>query len=122
VGDGQLAERVAANSKDRRIQVVANCVSLDWCATELPRCYYKGQIVGFVSSLIGRTADAGSSTFVHGVTAGKETHGQYLSECQVMTEGNFLQSQEGNRAQKRVWREMSDKIESLSPVAITVVN
>jgi hypothetical protein len=41
-------------------------------------------------SLIGRTADAGSSTVVHGVMVGNETHGQYLSECQVMAEGTFI--------------------------------
>jgi len=91
----ELAERIAACSKDRRIQVVVNCVNPDWCATELSRYYYKGRIVGFFFSFIGRTADAGSSKLVHGVTAGKETHGQYLSEFEVKTEGNFVQSQEG---------------------------
>jgi len=40
----------------------------------------------------------------------------------MKTEGNFVHSQEGYRVQMRLWREMSEKIESLSPVAITVVN
>lgn len=122
MGEGGLAERIAANSKDRRIQVFANCVNPDWCATELSRYCDKGRIVGFILSLIRRTADAGSSTLVHGVAASKEIHEQYLSECQMKTEGNFVQSQEGNRVQKRLWRELSEKIESLLPVAITVVN
>ena len=36
--------------------------------------------------------------------------------------GEFCSKPEGNRVQKRLWREMSDKIESLSPGALTVVN
>jgi len=71
VGEGELAEWIAANSKDRRIQVVVNCVNPDWCATEFSQHYYKGRIAGLTLSLIGRTADAGSSTLVHGVTAGE---------------------------------------------------
>ena len=114
----ELAKRLAAGSKDGKIQVVVNCVNPGWCATELSRYYDKGRIVGFIFSLIGRTAEAGSRTLVHAVTAGAETHGQYLSECQVKTEGDFVRSGKGNRVQKRLWRELSEKIESLSPGAM----
>ncbi|KAK5059875.1 hypothetical protein LTR84_009758 [Exophiala bonariae] len=118
----ELAKRIAVGSKHGDMQVVVNCVNPGWCATELSRYYDKGRIVGFIFSLIGRTAESGSRTLVHAVTAGKETHGQYLSECQVKTEGSYIRSLQGQQAQKKLWEELSDKIESLSPGAMTAVN
>ena len=117
----ELAERLAASSKGGKIEVVVNCVNPGWCATELLRYYDKGRIVGFIFSLIGRTAEVGSRTLVHALTSGEETHGQYLSECQVKTEGEFVRSQEGNRVQKRLWKELAEKIETLSPGAMKAV-
>jgi hypothetical protein len=32
---------------------------------------------------IGRTTEMGSRTLLHGALAGKETHGKYLSECEI---------------------------------------
>ncbi|KAF8850192.1 NAD(P)-binding protein [Acephala macrosclerotiorum] len=103
----ELAERLAAGAKGGRSQVVVNCVNL---------------IVGFIFSLIWRTAESGSRTLVHGVTAGEETHGQYLSECLIKTESTFVRSKESSAAQKRLWKDVSEKIESLSPGALSVVN
>ena len=71
--------------------------------------------------MIGRTAEAGSRTLVHGVTAGLETHGQYLSECLVKTESSFVRSQGGDRVQKRLWKELCEIIETMSPGATSVV-
>lgn len=34
-------------------------------------------------ALMGRTAEAGSRTLIHGAAAGAESHGKYLSECEV---------------------------------------
>lgn len=71
--------------------------------------------------MIGRTAEAGSRTLVHGVTAGPESHGQYLSECLVKTESSFVRSKEGDRIQKRLWRELFEIIERLCPGATSAV-
>lgn len=111
----EIAERVNAGAKSKVSPVVVNCVNPGWCATELSRYYDKGRIVGAIFSMIGRTAEAGSRTLVHGVTAGEETHGQYLSECLVKTESTFVRSREGYRIQKRLWKELSEIIERLSP-------
>jgi hypothetical protein len=32
---------------------------------------------------LGRTAEEGSRTLLHGALGGQETHGKYLSECEV---------------------------------------
>jgi len=33
--------------------------------------------------LLGRSAEEGSRTMLHAAAGGKETHGQYLSDCEV---------------------------------------
>ncbi|KAH9224997.1 hypothetical protein DL95DRAFT_452718 [Leptodontidium sp. 2 PMI_412] len=111
----EIAERVNAGAKSKVSPVVVNCVNPGWCATELSRYYDKGRIVGAIFSMIGRTAEAGSRTLVRGVTAGEETHGQYLSEYLVKTESTFVRSREGYQIQKRLWKELSEIIERLSP-------
>ena len=91
------------------------------CGTELSRYYDKGRFVGAIFAMIGRTAEAGSRTLVHSVTAGPESHGQYLSECLVKTESSFVRSKEGDRIQKRLWRELFEIIERLCPGATSAV-
>ncbi|KAH7409656.1 hypothetical protein BKA64DRAFT_693445 [Cadophora sp. MPI-SDFR-AT-0126] len=121
----QMCEKEIAKQLDAGTnggsQVVVNCVNPGWCATELSRYYDKGRIVGVIFSMIGRTAEAGSRTLVHGVTAGEETHGQYLSECLVKTESSFVRSKEGDSIQKRLWKELCEIIENLAPGATSAV-
>lgn len=112
----EIAEHLVVGK--RRGYVVVNCVNPGWCATELSRYYDKGRIVGFIFKMIGRTAEAGGRTLVHGVTAGQETHGKYLSECEVKTEGNFVRSKEGKIARKRLWKEVGEVIERVAPGAL----
>jgi retinol dehydrogenase-12 len=109
-------------SKSGECQVVMNCVNPGWYATELSRYYDKGRAVGVIFSLIGRTAEAGSRTLVHAVTAGKETHGQYLSECLIKTEGNFVRSAEGEMVQKSLWKDLESIFKDLSLGAMALID
>ena len=65
--------------------------------------------------VIGRSSEEGSRTLVHGAVAGKEAHGQYLSECQVKPASAFVRSKEGENLQKRLWEELMAKLEIISP-------
>jgi len=65
--------------------------------------------------MIGRSSDEGSRTLVHGAVAGKELHGQYVSEFQVKAASAFVRSKEGEKLQKRVWEELMVKLEKISP-------
>jgi hypothetical protein len=65
--------------------VVINYVNPGLCNTELTRNAdeeTKKRIEGMRAAL-GRTAEVGSRTLLHGAVGGQETHGKYLSECEA---------------------------------------
>ena len=95
--------------------VLVNCVNPGWCKTELfrqEREYWgRGEFIAL--RVMGRSSEEGSRTLAHGVSAGKETHGQYVSECQVKRASAFVRSADGARAQKALWGELSEKFRSI---------
>ena len=100
---GPIVSRV--NEKASSI-VVLNLVNPGWCYTELGRSKQEVLPERMIKSIIGRTAEQGSRTLVHGVTAGPETHGQYVSECQVKPETSYICSERGRRIQKKLWADL----------------
>jgi len=65
--------------------VVLNMVNPGLCKTALTRSTtgaLKLQI-DMMKALIARTAEVGSRTLVHGATAGPESYGRYISDCNV---------------------------------------
>jgi retinol dehydrogenase-12 len=110
----QLTTRASRSGQNE--QIIVNWVNPGWCASELSR-YKKStplmQKVMFAT--IGRTAEQGSRTLVHAVLAGKQTHGCYLSECCIKSESDFLRSEKGIEVGKRLWRELMERIERISP-------
>lgn len=53
--------------------------------------------------------------------AGPETHGHYLSESAVQKPSDFVLSKEGYEAQNRIWRELSERLESIKPGVTAVI-
>lgn len=39
--------------------------------------------IGLIQMLVGRSAEVGSRTLLHGLSVGEEAHGRYLSECEI---------------------------------------
>lgn len=65
--------------------VIVNYVNPGLCYTNLDRnakLSLKIQI-GIGRLIMGRTAEMGSRTLIHGIAIGEESHGQYLSECEI---------------------------------------
>ena len=60
--------------------------------------------------LIGRTGEVGARTLVSAMNAGPETHGEYLSECQVKNASVWVRSDEGKRVHKEVWNELQETL------------
>lgn len=111
----ELAERASSSASDKGHRVVINIVNPAWCKTELFQYKAEPLPVRIILALIGRTAEEGSRTLVHGVTAGKETHGRYLSECHIKPQSHYVRSERGRLIQKRLWEEVVQKIEQISP-------
>ena len=115
-------EEVEATRPSGQQRVIINGVNPGWCKTELFRNYQQavGEKIGL--SLIGRTAEVGSRPLVHAATmTGAESHGKYLSECQVKSTSGFQQSSEGRRVQRELWVELAEKLEKISPGVMDVM-
>ena len=94
--------------------VVINNVAPGYCRTSLYRTH-ESFMVKTALRLIGRESEHGARTLVHGAIVGRETHGQYLSECQVKKYSPFVKSAEGDRTVRRLWQELSAIYEEVKP-------
>jgi retinol dehydrogenase 12 len=96
--------------------VVINNVAPGWCQTELFRNEKWGAGQNLALRMVGRSSEHGARTLVHGATeAGRESHGEYLSECQVKKASPFVTSKKGKEAQDKVWREVVTILEKIRP-------
>lgn len=95
--------------------VVINNVAPGLCRTNLFR-ENKDAGINIGLKLMGRPSEVGARTLVHGgAVAGKESHGQYLSECVVKSYSPFVKSSEGDRTAQRLWNELVAIYEKLEP-------
>jgi NAD(P)-dependent dehydrogenase (short-subunit alcohol dehydrogenase family) len=94
--------------------VIINNIAPGFCKTSLFRTLDDVALKVMVKT-IGRESEHGARTLVHGAVAGKESHGQYLSECQVKKYSPFVKSAEGDRTAKRLWQELSAIYEEVRP-------
>ncbi|KAB2108422.1 hypothetical protein AG0111_0g3371 [Alternaria gaisen] len=102
-------------------QVVVNLINPGWCGTELSRAkpHPFGERVAFV--LMGWTAEKGSRAYVHAIVAGKESHGKYLSECQVKQESQFVRSERGRHIQEKAWKDLVSRFGKISPEIMSFI-
>ncbi|KAH7396375.1 putative short-chain dehydrogenase [Pyrenochaeta sp. MPI-SDFR-AT-0127] len=93
--------------------VTINTVNPGLCHSELGRDFG----IGFwlIKLILARSTEVGSRTLVHAASVGPESHGQYLSDCEIGTPAPFVTSEEGKRAQDRVWDELVKKLEAIRP-------
>lgn len=64
---------------------------------------------------LARTTEAGSRTLVASVIAGEESHGQYMSDCEVAEPSEFVRSAEGEKVQAEVHKELMAILEGIQP-------
>ena len=92
-------------------QVIANLVNPGWCLTSLGRHKPEPFMQRVMAKIFRRTGEMGSRTLVHGVLAGTESNGKYLSECQVKLQSTYVRSEEGKEMSKRLWKEVVERLE-----------
>lgn len=64
---------------------------------------------------LARSTEHGARTLVHGAVADISTNGQYLSECEIKPASPFVRSAEGDRTAQKLWAELTDIYETVSP-------
>ena len=80
-----IARRFAENLPLSRTGVVLNIVCPGVCVTDLDRNAapeFREKLAA-LRDRVGRTAEDGSRTLLHGVVAGKESHGLLLHSCEI---------------------------------------
>ena len=71
--------------------------------------------VAVLKFFLARSTEYGSRTLVSGACFSPESHGAYLADCMIRDTSPFVQSAEGAKTQRRVWEELSQKLEKISP-------
>ncbi|KAL3423280.1 Retinol dehydrogenase 11 [Phlyctema vagabunda] len=116
---------IITRSAKKSPRVVINMLNPGLCKTELARNatgLVHVQMVIF-KALVARSAEVGSRTLVHAATIGVESHGRYMSDCDVNknTLSSFVTSMEGKRAQEKFWDELVRKLEKIEPEIMRVL-
>ena len=63
--------------------------------------------------MLARKTEVGSRTLTHAGISGVETHGKYLSDCEITEPSPCVRSEEGKRDQERVWKELTAKLDGI---------
>lgn len=103
-----------SNSKDG---VILNTLTPGFCRTSLFRDnkFPASLFIKITSTLIGRSAEAGSRELVYAAAAGPETHGKWLDSHEIREPSPFVQSQEGKMLQAQVYKELTSILEGIEP-------
>jgi NAD(P)-dependent dehydrogenase (short-subunit alcohol dehydrogenase family) len=109
---GHLAKLAQSKAKSSP-SVIINNVAPGFCKTNLFR--NEGLSTRIALKLIGRSSEHGARTLVHGAVAGEESHGQYLSECQVKKASPFVRGALGAETGARLWKELETIYEQQKP-------
>ncbi|ERF68109.1 hypothetical protein EPUS_06920 [Endocarpon pusillum Z07020] len=94
--------------------VTVNCVNPGLCHSELSRDdpTMKYTILKFV---LARSTEVGSRTLFHAGAQGADSHGQYLSDCEIAEPAAVVTNEEGKKAQDRVMAELVKKLDAIQP-------
>ena len=105
----------AASDSEKDYPVTINMLNPGLCHSELAREAGFWHPLTFIKLLLARSTDVGSRTLVHAGSCGPETHGQYLSDCDIEPPSTFVRSQEGEQMQVRIFKELCQKLERIAP-------
>ncbi|KAL8693145.1 MAG: hypothetical protein Q9218_001965 [Villophora microphyllina] len=117
----ELAKRINGSTKPK---VIVNCLTPGACHSDFAREMsgigkYAFQAAAFV---IARSTEVGSRTLVAAAGAGEESHGEYMADSAVSNSvASFVVSAEGADTQKRLWAELTEKLERIEPGVTQVI-
>ncbi|TDZ37484.1 Short chain dehydrogenase atnD [Colletotrichum spinosum] len=105
--------------------VVINYLNPGLCNTGLARY---GRIwlriqVYLLNVLMGRTPEMGSRTILHSMVAGPESHGEYVSDCEIKDHWvpEWAKGPRGREFQAQVWDQLTPILEKIEPGVISTI-
>ncbi|KAF2089161.1 NAD(P)-binding protein [Saccharata proteae CBS 121410] len=104
-----------SNKDNKDYPVVINTVNPGFCYSNLRRNMGQSIFIDLFEKALARTEEVGSRSFVYAAQAGRESHGQYISDSKITPPSKLVQSQEGQVLHDRVWGELKDILESIVP-------
>lgn len=111
----ELANELTTSTKPG--MVITSVINPGFVATEIMRNsgFFFQIYMAFLRKAYSRTSEEGGRTLVHGAEGAEETHGQYLDDCKVGSASAWVRSDDGDKTQKQVWRELTAKLEKIHP-------
>ncbi|KAK2754524.1 hypothetical protein FQN54_006925 [Arachnomyces sp. PD_36] len=114
-----VVRELAEQSKSWKDSVAINVLNPGFCQSELAR-----NATGFIHVMItlqkliaAKSTEQGSRTLVSAAASGAESHGKYFHNGVIDDDAlsPFVRSTEGKDAQKKVWKEITQKLEGIQP-------
>lgn len=95
-----------------------NIVCVSFCHSDLTRevkasSAVASALLGLFKTLFARPTEVGSRTLVYGASAGPESHGQYVPDCEIKPAKGLAAGDAGAELQQRVWKELREKLEGI---------
>lgn len=99
--------------------VVVNMLQPGMCHSQLTR--EDGWMTAILKLFLARSTEVGSRTLAAASSAGPESHGAYMRDGVVDNDGlsSFVRSEDGEAAQKKLWKELSEILEKICPGVTT---
>ncbi|TGO12756.1 hypothetical protein BPAE_0808g00020 [Botrytis paeoniae] len=112
----ELVQRLN-KAKSPNPPVITNLANPGLCKSTLDRGRGAAfKIVAFIMlSLLGRTAEVGSRTYVLGASAEPESHGEFMSDGAVQKAEGWIYTEIGEKVQKKVFEQTMKVLEERSP-------
>jgi retinol dehydrogenase 12 len=109
---------------NKKGNVVVSIVDPGFVATAIMRNNHQALFNAFMQvwrPMTSRTPKEGSHNLVFAAYGGQDTHGKYLDHCAVGRVAPYIVSEDGVKVQKRLWEELSAKLEEIEPDVMSLV-
>ncbi|KAK3370059.1 putative short-chain dehydrogenase [Podospora didyma] len=110
-----MAEKCSAS----KAPITINLADPGLCWSGLARDFSGGVGNWLFMTVVARSTEVGSRTLVHAAAQGPESHGCYLSGCQIEEPSPVITGPGGKELQERVWKELVTQLEAIQPGGTT---
>ncbi|KAI0451812.1 NAD(P)-binding protein [Xylaria acuta] len=108
----EFAKRSTSSGKG---PFIINTPNPSFCKSNLAKESQETAGFKLFESAMARSTEEGSRALVHGVLAGPETNGQYLTNCKVQCPASHVTGPWGQEVQQIFFSELLEKLEAIHP-------